>query len=403
MIYIIASLKTCRLAKPAMLVNAVLAAFILTPAHAQMYPADYAAAVSAITGGVIASAAGGGGGDRPATYFDLNSAAGAPVDDDAMIAGARRLYEIYRAVGGQRIDKHAYFERKDGRIYIGLDGEGGRWVNGGVQALEVFREQLVEEGVTLPTAPASQAPCQGFGCLLYANYNGDAPLAGFAPRGATQVLTLSGSGYSNTDGPPVVLTPASLYVNDVVFDSAEQIKVTLSVDQGAALGARRLHIFNQGRAFRSAGRYLVHIVASVEELEAIAAGAKPPNTIPPAAANALYLGGVGSDDDYGNDATAAADIVDSLTGRLEQPGDRDVFRLVVPQNAVVSVASAGAADLMAELRDTVDKLIASDDDSGDRYNFRLSHQLAAGTYFITISHCCGGTGDYRLITTLTPQ
>ena len=403
MIYIIASLKTSRLAIPAMLVTAALAAFGLTPARAQMFPADYAATVSAITDGVIARAAGSGGGDRPATFFDLNSAAGAPVDDDAVIAGARRLYEIYRAVGGPRIDKHAYFERKNGRIYIGLDGEGGRWVNGGVQALEVFREQLVEEAVTLPTAPGSQAPCQGFGCLLYANDNGDAPLAGFALRGATQVLTLSGSGYSNTGGPPVVLTPASLYVNDVVFESAEQIKVTLSVDEGAALGAQRLHIFNQGRAFRSAGRYLVHIVASVEELEAIAAGAKPPKTVPPATANALYLGGVGSDDDYGDDATAAADIVDSLTGRLEQPGDRDVFRLVVPQNAVVDVASAGAADLMAELRDAADKLIAADDDSGDRYNFRLSHQLAAGTYFITISHCCGGTGGYRLTTTLTPQ
>ena len=122
-----------------------------------------------------------------------------------------------------------------------------------------------------------------------------------------------------------------------------------------------------------------------------------------AAASALYLGGVGSEDDYGDDATAAADIVVSFTGRLEPPGDRDVFRLVVPQNAVVDVASAGAADLMAELRDAVDKVIASDDDSGDRYNFRLSHHLAAGTYFITISHCCGGTGDYRLITTLTPQ
>ena len=149
------------------------------PSHATMlrsHPAcasAYAAAVSAITDGVIARAAGSGGGDRPATFFDLNSAAGAPVDGDAVIAGARRLYEIYRAVGGQRIDKHAYFERKDGRIYIGLDGEGGRWVDGGVQALEVFREQLVEEAVTLPTAPGSRAPCQGFGCLLHANDNSD--------------------------------------------------------------------------------------------------------------------------------------------------------------------------------------------------------------------------------------
>ena len=403
MIYIIASLKTSRLASPAMLVTAALAAFVLTPARAQMSLADYTATVSAITDSVIARAAGSGGGDRPATFFDLNNDAGAPVDGDAVIAGARRLYEIYRAVGGQRIDKHAYFERKDGRIYIGLDGEGGRWVDSGVQALEVFREQMVEGAVNQPTAPDGQAPCQGFICLVSANDNVDVPLAGFAPRGATQVLTLSGGGYSNSGGPPVVLAPASLYVNDVVFDSAKQIKVTLSVDEGAALGAQMLHIFNQGRAFRSAGRYLVHIVASVEELEAIAAGAKSPKTVSPAAAIALYLGGVGSDDDHGDDATSAADIFDNLTGRLEQPGDRDVFRLVVPQNTVVEVASTGGADLMAELRDTADKVIADDDDSGDRYNFRLSHNLAAGTYYITISHCCGGTGAYRLTTTLTPQ
>ena len=195
MIYIIASLKTSRLAKPAMLVTAALAAFVVTATHAQTSTADYAATISAIADGVIASAAGSGGGDRPATFFDLNSAAGAPIHGDAVISGARRLYEIYRAIGGQRIDKHAYFERKDGRIYIGLDGEGGRWVNGGGQALEVFREQLVEGAATQPTALSGQAPCQGFGCLLYARDNGDEPIAGFAPRGATQVLTLSGSSY----------------------------------------------------------------------------------------------------------------------------------------------------------------------------------------------------------------
>ncbi len=209
--YIIASLKTSRLAKPAMLVTAALAAFVVTATHAQTSTADYAATISAITDGVIARAAGSGGGDRPATFFDLNNDAGAPVDGDAVIAGARRLYEIYRAVGGQRIDKHAYFERKDGRIYIGLDGEGGRWVNGGVQALEVFREQLVEGAATQPKAPGGQAPCQGFGCLLYANDNGDAPLAGFAPRGATQVLTLSGSHFFLLGDGLVAPTPARTF------------------------------------------------------------------------------------------------------------------------------------------------------------------------------------------------
>ncbi len=380
------------------------AALFPLPTNAQMSQTDYEASVSAVVDRVIASAAGAAGGDRAATFFDLNGDAGAAANGDAVIIGAKRLYDIYRALGGQQLDQHGYYERKDGRIYIGLDGEGGRWVDGGVQALEVFRKQLVEKAkARQSTALAGQPACIGFGCLLKTGYRGDAPVAGFVSRGQTGVLTLHGSGFSNAGGSPVILTPAALYVDGTVFDNAEKIQVTLSADEGAALGAKSLLVFNQGQAFRSAGRYLVHVVASVAELEAIASGSRLPKTTAPAVAGALFLGGVGPDDDYANDTAAAADVTDGLAGRLERPGDLDVFRLVVPQNARVDIASTGPADLAAELRGADETLIATDDDGGERYNFHISHQLAAGTYFLTVSHCCGGTGRYQLSTSLTPQ
>ncbi len=401
-----ALLKMMRRAAPAVVAVSVLAAIIQQPVNAQVSRSDYAARVSAITNSIVAGAAGGtGSGDRPAIFFDLNGASGVSAGDDAVIAGARRLYEIYRALGGPRLGQNAFYERKDGRIYIGLEGQGGRWVDGGVQALEVLREQLVEAAVAQqPVAPAEQPVCRSFECLLLANYKGDAPLAGFVPRGQTQVLELSGKGFSDAGGPPVVLTPAAFYVDSVAFVSAGEVQVTLLVDESATLGAKSLLVFNRGRAFRSVGRYQVHVVASIEELEAIAAGTVPlPGTTIPPADSALYQGGVGRDDDYGNDAKTATDVADGLSGRLERPGDLDVFRLVVPRNATVEITSTGPSDLAAELRDAVDTLIAADDDGGARYNFRISRQLAAGTYFVTVSHCCGGTGSYRFTATQKPQ
>ena len=95
-------LKTTRQAAPVLLAATALAAIAPAPVNAQMAPADYAATVSALTDGVVASAAGAGGGDRPATFFDLSGANGSPAgaSGDAVIAGARRLYDIYRALGG---------------------------------------------------------------------------------------------------------------------------------------------------------------------------------------------------------------------------------------------------------------------------------------------------------------
>lgn len=410
MIHKFALHKTIHRAASVMLASATLAALaamIGTPASAQVSQADYATTVAAVTDRIIVGAAGAGFGDRPAAFFDLNGVDGTPAQGDAVIDGARRLYEIYRALGGPRLDRHGYYERKDGRIYIGLDGDGGRWVNGGAQAMEVFREQLVEQAMARqPASAAGQSACQGFVCLLNANYNGDAPLAGYVPRGETQVLKLTGGGFSNVDGPPVVLAPASLFVDSASFKSTEEIQVTLTVGKGTALGIKNIHIFNHGQALQSAGRYLVHVVASVQELELIAAGTEPGATAAPPSANALYLGGVGAKDDYGDDTTTAADVTRAaggLAGRLERLGDRDVFRLVVLANSTVDVASAGPADLAVELRSADETLIAADDDGGARYNFRISQVLPAGTYFIIVSHCCGGTGSYQLTTTVTPQ
>ncbi len=374
------------------------------PLKAQTSADAYTAAVSAIADSVIASAAGAAGGDRAATYFALQGRDPSLGESDAVISGARRLYEIYLALGGPQLDRHGYYERKDGRIYIGLDGDGGRWVDGGAQALEVFREQLVEQALAQQSATsAGAAPCSSFSCLLSAHYKGQVPLAGFAPRGETQVLTLSGEGFNDANGPPVVLTPASLYVGEVAFDGDGALQVSLSVDEAAALGAKELHVFNRGSSFRSVGAYLVHVVASVAELEVIAAGGAMPKTTAPAPNITSHLGGVGSEDDHGDEAAIAAEIADSLDGRLERPGDRDVFRLVVPQSAAVQVASSGAADLGVELRNAASELIATDDDSGAGYNFQLSQTLSAGTYFITVSHCCGGTGSYQLTVSQTPQ
>ncbi len=53
--------------------------------------------------------------------------------------------------------------------------------------------------------------------------------------------------------------------------------------------------------------------------------------------------------------------------------------------------------------DTDGSIVVADDDGGQWYNFAIRESLAPGTYLLRVTHCCAGTGEYRLSTTFTPN
>ena len=48
-------------------------------------------------------------------------------------------------------------------------------------------------------------------------------------------------------------------------------------------------------------------------------------------------------------------------------------------------------------------MVAANDDGGGWYNFSLEGAVAPGTYLLSVTHCCAGTGAYGLSSSFTPN
>jgi len=330
-------------------------------------------------------------------YFDLNKPlkdlAGfddLPAADRVLMRGAKRTYDLFRALGGPRVDAFAVTATEKERYYLSLDGEGGRWLTTPGAALTVLARQLVgEKTVQLTGAGSSASPCpQDYRCLLKSLYDRSAVIA-TVPRGSTVTLEMTGSGFSDKGGAPVVIAPDGITPHDVAVLNHEKITARISVDSNAPTGRHSVQVFNPGRQFGSQGIYPLMVVADPATLETPVAGDS--------------AGEIGSrktmpvHDDYPDTPDKAVPLGATVAARLEFAGDTDLFRIDVAKGGSLSIASEGPTDLVGELRTAKDKVIAVDDDSGPRYNFRLdTPPLAPGTYYLRVRHCCAGKGSYSL-------
>ena len=116
-------------------------------------------------------------------------------------------------------------------------------------------------------------------------------------------------------------------------------------------------------------------------------------------------GGGARRDDHGNTpAQATAVTLDSArmaatAGQLHTAGDVDYFTLDVATAGVLVVETTGATDTVGTVwQDGAE--VATDDNSGERRNFRLSVRVAAGPVVIAVAGTGSRTGAYTLQTTL---
>ena len=88
---------------------------------------------------------------------------------------------------------------------------------------------------------------------------------------------------------------------------------------------------------------------------------------------------------------------------------RNYFRLALESAQFLTIYTSGSIDIFGRLYDSNGALLATDDDSGANFNFRIERILTPGTYFIQVSGAHSSTaGDYTLHvegrdTTVTPD
>ena len=118
-------------------------------------------------------------------------------------------------------------------------------------------------------------------------------------------------------------------------------------------------------------------------------------------------------DDHGNRITEATRVAltaaanpseVTVAGRIDYPGDVDVFRVDVPAaGGTLTVRTVSAIDTIGTLLDANGKAIKSVNDAQtSSADFGLTRRLAAGTYYVAIAHRdAQGTGAYSFKASLS--
>ena len=111
-------------------------------------------------------------------------------------------------------------------------------------------------------------------------------------------------------------------------------------------------------------------------------------------------GGDGHEADHGEAVLVATLLLigPPQIGTIDGPDDVDYFRIDLAGSATLQVDTAGQTDTRGELLTGDGALIASDDASGAKANFRITEALEPGVYYVAVS---GGTGEYALSAKLT--
>ena len=113
-----------------------------------------------------------------------------------------------------------------------------------------------------------------------------------------------------------------------------------------------------------------------------------------------------TDDDHvdslGAEATAIAigEGAGTAQGVLEQPGDHDVFQIVVAESGTFVIGASstdGRLDTYLRVYDATGNVIAENDDFGGTYDSQLRIDLEPGQYFVDVgAYADWGIGDYRV-------
>lgn len=108
-------------------------------------------------------------------------------------------------------------------------------------------------------------------------------------------------------------------------------------------------------------------------------------------------------DDHGNRPAEATLVTlrgtgTTIAGRIDYPGDVDVFRLDVVADGTLVALAGGGADTVGVLMDATGERITSNDDAvTDAFDFGITRRLSPGIYYLAVTHWeSSATADYTV-------
>ena len=317
----------------------------------------------------------------PATVegADLNEA------DRELLAAARRLFALYRDIGGKVDGRALLFQRTRGGLFVAREGMTGALSGSLGVGMGSALLALARSDTSLPEPAAAWVRNLAAGLAQPGKSPPPFPIARL-PRDEATVITLSGPEIAGAGADPILAGPPGSMIN-IISNTGGQIRARAVLPASTPPGFSKLYLYRAGNALSPIADFDIAVGAST-------AGAGNPAR------------GV---DDFGAAASSATPLLRpgerqaSRNGQITAAGDVDMFSLNVTSAGMLAVNSRGSSDVSARLLDRRGNAIASNDDGGGGYNFALRAPVSPGQYLLSVKHCCGGGGNYHIDAGFTQQ
>ncbi|MBH67376.1 MAG: hypothetical protein CMM58_03395 [Rhodospirillaceae bacterium] len=278
------------------------------------------------------------------------------------------LYDLYRQLGGEKLNNRILFQQKEDLFLIALENTQSAWHETPDLALIDFFQKLLNQSVVLSPMVFNSDPTK---TVSPAKLNLQSRISSLVnplhlPNKLAfgEVVTLM---LPNSD---IAITAPQLRIRDYRSD-LEGLSATITPAEVSKPGRQFVYGFSAKRKFRPVSKQIVTITDYSNNRRSTY-GVSNKN---PKRREYLHKG---------------------LTNRIKNSGGAKRFKILLPSSTHLHIRSEGPTDLIGFLTDSKGKVISIDDDSGLGYNFALQAKLTSGNYVLTVKHCCAGTGPFKL-------
>ena len=281
---------------------------------------------------------------------------------------ALTIYDFYRGLGGEALQKTIYFRHKDDSFLISISGQNNVWHVSADKALTFFLFNLLDHSNVLSRlrlSAVSRTTKEHF-VPINAQLKKLTQSTKIPPTlNAGKVLELQ---LPKSD---IAIGGNGLYVEEYKT-TTNGISAKVMASSDAKPGLNSVFGFSSKIKFRPSSVTVVNVIANGEK------GSLQKHKLERGSEEVTLL----------------------LRGQEKHykinNSEEKRFKFSLTSSSNVHLKSRGPTDVVGAILTKKGKIILSDDDSGGNYNFAIHQKLSPGDYILSVKHCCFGEGPFSL-------
>ncbi len=303
--------------------------------------------------------------------------------DQELAESARRLFSLYRSMGGQTGERALLFQRTKNGLFAAREGMAGTLSHSLGAAMGGALQAIARADASLPASAATWIPELAAALSSPSMRPPPYPVAR-VPRNQRTLISLTGPEIASAGPDAILAGPPGSTIN-ILKTEAGHLQASTVFSETTPEGFAKLYLYHSGDALTPVTSFDI----------AVGAGRAGAAVVEP--------------DDHGASARTATTLLQagatqaSRDGQIGTANDVNMFALHITEPGMLAVNSRGSSDVTARLLDSRGNPVASNDDGGAGYNFEIRTPVNPGNYLLSVQHCCGGSGNYHIDTTLTPR